>query len=140
MAGTFTDTQQLSPGDPITRLVHRKPVTVHLDTTLRACARIMNEESIGAVLVNGPHGSAGVLSERDIIAALAEGAGVDHNRARDFMTADVDSVPETASIAEAVREMLRNEIRHIVVSRGKQAIGLVSIRDVLAILSEATTP
>ena len=122
---------------PIARLVHRAPVIVFLDTTLRACAKVMAEESIGVVLVDGPHGPVGVLSERDIVAAVAGGAGVDFHRARDYMTADVDSVPETATIADAAREMLRNEIRHMAVTRGERTVGIVSMRDVLAVLSEA---
>lgn len=123
--------------DPVMRLVHRAPVWVHLDTTLRACARIMAEESIGAVLVRGPHDPTGVLSERDIIAAVASGAGVDGHLARDFMTADVDSVDEMATIGEAVAEMLRNEIRHLAVRRGDHTVGLISMRDLLAVLAAA---
>src|SRR5687767_8087674 len=92
----------LTAAEPVMHLVHRAPVWVDLDTTLRACARIMAEESIGAVLVRGPHDPTGVLSERDIIAAVASGAGVDSHLARDFMTADVDSVDEMASIGQAV--------------------------------------
>jgi CBS domain-containing protein len=125
----------LTEKDPVLRLVRRGPVSVFLDTTLRACARVMAEESIGAVLVQGSHGPAGILSERDIVAAVAGGAGVDFHRARDFMTADVDAVPATATVGEASREMLRNEIRHLVVTREDRTIGLISIRDVLGALA-----
>jgi len=125
----------LTAADPVMRLVHRAPVWVDLDTTLRACARIMAEESIGAVLVRGRHDPTGVLSERDIIAAVASGAGLDSHLARDFMTADVDAVDEMTSIAGAVAEMLRNEIRHLAVTRGDHTIGLISMRDVLAVLA-----
>lgn len=125
----------LTAADPVMRLVHRAPVWVHLDTTLRACARVMAEESIGAVLVRGPHDPTGVLSERDILAAVASGAGVDSHLARDFMTADVDSVEEMATIGEAVGEMLRNEIRHLVVTRNDHTVGLISMRDLLAVLA-----
>src|SRR5688500_9789827 len=54
MVTTHTTTK-LTAADPVMRLVHRAPVWVHLDTTLRGCARVMNEESIGAVLVKGYH-------------------------------------------------------------------------------------
>jgi CBS domain-containing protein len=126
----------VTASDPIARLVHRTPVMVFLDTTLRGCARVMTEESIGVVLVDGPHGPVGVLSERDIVAAVSDGAGVDFHRARDYMTPDVDTVPETATIGETAQEMLRNEIRHVAVSRGERTVGVVSIRDILAVLSE----
>lgn len=51
------------------------------------------------------------------------------------MTADVDTVPETATIGEAMAEMLRNEIRHLAVSRGDRTNGLISIRDLLGALA-----
>jgi CBS domain-containing protein len=71
-------------------LPHRQPVHVLLDTTLRACARVMAEESIGAVLVRGPYAPAGVLSERDVVTALAEGAHSDRDRARDLYSPSPD--------------------------------------------------
>jgi len=135
MEKTARPTKQPAGDDPVIRLVHRAPVTVHLDTTLRACARVMAEESIGALLVMAGARPAGVLSERDIVAAVAGGAGVDFHRARDFMTADIDVVPETATIAGAAREMLRNEIRHLAVARGERTVGFISMRDVLAVLA-----
>ena len=128
-------TRTLTAADPVMRLVPRGPVWVHLDTTLRACARVMAEESIGAVLVRARHDPAGVLSERDIIAAVAGGAGLDSHSARDFMTADVDTVDEMTPIGAAVKEMLHNEIRHLVVVRDGHTVGLISMRDLLAVLA-----
>jgi CBS domain-containing protein len=125
----------LTENDTVLRLVHRAPVTVFLDTTLRTCARVMEEESIGAVLVVSGHETVGILSERDIVAAVAGGASVDGHRARDFMTADVDTIPQTATIGEAMAEMLRNEIRHLAVSREARTVGLISIRDVAGALA-----
>ncbi|HKY75388.1 MAG TPA: CBS domain-containing protein [Acidimicrobiia bacterium] len=121
--------------EPILRLLHRQPVHVSLDTTLRVCAQVMAEESIGAVLVRGPHGPAGVLTERDVVVALSEGADADEDRARDFMTPDIDGVPEMTTIAEAGRRMLRNEIRHLAVTRDGRTVGVISSRDVLAVLA-----
>ncbi len=131
----MNDIRTLTGSDPVMRLPHRKPVDVWIDSTLRDCARVLAEEAIGAVLVRGPHGPVGVLSERDVIAALAEGADADRERARDYMTADIDAVPESTTIAEAGREMLRNEIRHLAVTRDGRTIGLISSRDVLAVLA-----
>jgi CBS domain-containing protein len=127
----------LSASDPVMRLVHRAPVMVHLDTTLRVCASVMAEESIGAVLVQASHGPAGVLSERDIVAAAAEGADLNSYRARDFMTPDVDTVDGGTTIRYAAQEMLGNEIRHLAVRDGGRTVGLISIRDLLAVLTRS---
>jgi CBS domain-containing protein len=141
-AGTITKRQYdgsttlVAAGDEaVVTLVARTPVYVSLDATLRDAARMMAEETIGALLVHGPHGPAGLLSERDITAALAEGADADRDRVRDYMTPDLASVGADATTGDAMDRMLANEIRHLVVTRGAATIGLISIRDVAAALS-----
>jgi CBS domain-containing protein len=141
-AGTITKRQYeggtalVTQGDEaVVTLIARTPVYVSLDATLREAARILAEESIGALLVHGPHGPAGLLSERDIAAALAEGSDADRDRVRDYMTPDLASVTADATIGHAMDRMLANEIRHLVVTRGAATIGLISIRDVAAMLS-----
>ena len=121
--------------EAVVTLIARAPVYVSLDATLRDAARILTEESIGALLVRGPHGPAGLLSERDIATALAEGAHADRDRVRDYMTPDLASVAADATVDEAMSRMLANEIRHLVVTKGPATIGLISIRDVAAAMS-----
>jgi CBS domain-containing protein len=143
MTTTSYDTSHagIAPADPVLRLVARTPVYVELDNTLRTAAQVMAEESIGAVLVRGPHGPAGILSERDLATGLAEGADPDLDRARDLMTPDLASVLANESILDAGRRMLGNEIRHLVVTTvDGSTLGLVSIRDVLAVLSDEARP
>ena len=124
----------ITADDAVVKLVARTPVFISLDATLRDAAQVLAEESIGALLVHGPHGPVGVLSERDIVAALAEGAHPDRERVRDYMTPDVASVSAAATIADARDCMLANEIRHLVVVKGETTLGLISIRDILAAL------
>jgi CBS domain-containing protein len=131
----------IAPGDPVLKLVARTPVYVGLDTSLRNAAQVMAEEFIGAVLVRGPHGPAGILSERDIVTGLAEGADPDTDRARDLMTPDLASVLASETILDAGHRMLGNEIRHLLVTTaGGSTVGLVSVRDVLAVLSDEVRP
>jgi len=117
---------------PVLPLVPRSPVQVLLDTPLREVAAVMAEEAIGAVLVRGPHGPAGIVTERDIVAALAEGADPDQERARDVMTADLAVVSSTETVLTAAELLLAHEIRHLPVTAGLATVGVVSIRDVLA--------
>jgi CBS domain-containing protein len=132
LRSTGSDRVGLTDQDHVIKLIARTPVFVSLDATLREAAGILTEESIGALLVHGPRGPAGLLSERDIVAALAEGSHPDRDRVRDFMTPDVASVAPSATIQEARDCMLDNEIRHLAVVNGEKTIGLISIRDVLA--------
>ncbi len=122
-------------------VVRRPPVVVHPDATLREVAVTLQEESIGAVVVRGvrPPGAPGarpegVVSERDIVRALAEGLDPDRTRAQDVMTGDLACVHPTESVHAAGSAMLRNEIRHLPVTENGVVVGVVSERDVLRAL------
>jgi CBS domain-containing protein len=124
------------PADNVSRLVHRRPVYVAPETPLLVVAEVMAEESIGVVLVSGPHGPFGILSERDLTLALAETDDPADMEARDFMTPEVASVAATTSITDAARLMISNEIRHLTVVAEDRTIGVISIRDVLRVFAE----
>ena len=120
--------------DPIRTLVKRPAVQVQREATLRAVAETLANESIGAVLVRHTD-PPGLVSERDVVRALAEGIDPDQERAGDVMTEDVASLPPDAPLTQAVRLMLDNEIRHVPVLEDGVAVGMVSARDVLAVLA-----
>jgi CBS domain-containing protein len=127
---------EVGPLDPVLRLVARTPVYVFLDATLRTLAETMAEESIGVVLVRGPHGPVGIVSERDVVLALAGGSDPDRDRARNVMTPDLASVSSTETVLGAANVMLSHEFRHLVVTSPSATVGVVSIRDVLAVLAD----
>lgn len=118
--------------DPVRVLVSGAPVTVRPTTSLRAAAEIMTNELISMVLVEGQEGARGVLSERDIVRALAEGADPDDDRAIDFATTDIASIADDASIEEAAVAMEEASIRHLVVLRDGEIAGVISMRDLVA--------
>ena len=123
--------------DPVLRLVSRSPVEVYADATLREIALVMEEDSIGSVLVRGTHGPVGIVSERDIVIALAAGADPDVERARDVMTPELAATTSAGTILAAAEMLLTNEIRHLAVTAGDKTVGVLSIRDVLSALVDA---
>lgn len=128
------------PGDqPIGRFARTDPVNVLLDTTLRDVAAVLAEESIGVVLVRGPHGPVGIVSERDLVVAMAEGMNPDRTRARDVMTPDLATVSPHETVAVAARLLLENEIRHLVVADSPERARIISMRDLLRIFAQGRT-
>lgn len=122
--------------EPVLGLVSRSPVYVSPDATLRTVAGVLAEESIGAVLVRGAQGPAGIVSERDVVNALAGGAQPDRERARDVMTPEPASVASSDPILAVADHMLGSEIRHLVVTKNNTTVGVVSMRDVLAVFAD----
>jgi CBS domain-containing protein len=79
-----------------------------------------------------------VLSERDIVAAIAAGDDVDTERVRDHASVDLIAVDEATSIVDSLTAMLEAEVRHLLVARNDVVFGVVSVRDLAAaILEEA---
>ncbi len=134
------DRAQITPYDPVAKLLARTPVYVYPDATLAEVAVVLAEESIGAALVRGPHGPVGIVSERDLVQAIAEGADPERERVRDVMTPDLAAVDGAVPILTASDTMLANEIRHLAVTIGGTTIGLVSMRDVMAVLADEVWP
>lgn len=123
----------LSPDDPVERLVSGPPLAVHPDDTLMRVAELIIEDSVGAVVVRGTGGPAGVVSERDVVGAVVEGLDLEADRASDVMAMDVVSIDAAEPISAAAAAMLSGSVRHLPVVADGALIGVVSIRDVLAV-------
>jgi CBS domain-containing protein len=120
----------------IRSLIRRPAVLVHLDDSLRVLAATLTEESIGAAVVRGTDPLA-LVSERDVVRALAEGADPDDVPVSEIMTEDVEVAAPTDLVYDVIGRMLENEIRHLPVVEDGAVVGMVSARDALGALAEA---
>jgi CBS domain-containing protein len=127
--------------EAVRSLVKQPPVVVYRESTLRGVAQTLSEEWIGAVVVRGtrPPGAPGsraegVVWERDIVRALADGLDPDTTRAQDVMTLDLACAAPDESMLEVAARMLDNEIRHMPVTEDGVVVGVVSERGVLRVL------
>ncbi len=123
----------IRPDDPIRTVSHRPAVQVHKEDALRSVAETLTEESIGAAVVKGTHPPC-IVSERDLVEALAEGLNPERAEAADVMTADVAYAAPSETVLAVGLRMLANEIRHLPLVEDDVVVGMVSARDVLAVL------
>lgn len=96
--------------------------------------------NIGAMVVVGPEGVAGIVSERDVVRQLHErGADILDRPVSEIMT----SVVATCGLAESVDDlsvlMTRNRVRHVPVIDNGHLVGIVSIGDVVKTRMEELT-
>lgn len=120
--------------EPVTSVAHTVVADVHATDTLRAAAMRLAANHVGLLVVRRGALAVGVLSERDVVRAIAEGGDVDEVRVDDVMTEDLAGIQESATLREAAVVMAANGIRHLLVRREGRVIGVVSARDVLAAL------
>lgn len=111
------------------------------DQTIAEVARLLAARRIGAVVVTTDLGHLlGILSERDIVRALAEhGAAALDMRASAVMTREVITATPQTSVAEAMAAMSGGRFRHLPVVEGGRLAGLVSIGDVVKARMDAQT-
>lgn len=119
----------------ISEILRRKGsdvVTVVPDTTVRDLIAVMVEHNIGAAIVCDAGARVlGIVSERDVVRRLVDGAAVLDHTVEQIMTVDV-TVCRTDSSTEQVRvEMTERRIRHLPVIDDGELKGIVSIGDVV---------
>jgi CBS domain-containing protein len=109
--------------------VHTVPAT----TSVAEAVAELRTHNVGALVVSddGP-GRAGIISERDIVRALAtEGAAILERPVAQFMTADLATCGLRTTVDDLMRLMTERRIRHVPVLDGDRLVGIVSIGDVV---------
>jgi CBS domain-containing protein len=117
----------------ILRIKGRDVVTIEPDRTLAEAARLLSERKIGAVVVSGKVGPvSGILSERDIIRALAKrGAAALDEPVSHSMTEKVVTCTIHSAINDLMEMMTDGKFRHIPVVESGSLAGIVSIGDIV---------
>lgn len=107
--------------------------TVEPETPVVDVVAQLRERRIGAMVVVAPDGSiCGIISERDIVRALAEhGSDLAKLKTSDLMTADVSVCNSGVDIDHIMRQMTEGSFRHVPVIEDGKLIGIVSIGDVV---------
>jgi CBS domain-containing protein len=108
-------------------------VSVDPSATALEIAEIITARRIGAVLVLGTDTPvAGIVSERDVVKALARQPDrVMNMRADEMMTRDVKTATLQTSVDEAMEIMDAGYFRHLPVVDGNKLVGIISIRDLV---------
>ncbi len=115
----------------------RPVVYVHPNDTLRQACSTMVEESVGAALVRGPHGAVGLLTERDIVKAIADGASAGRTTVYDVMNdGDLITASPNDDVLDVAHRMLDAEVRHMPIMEDGVVGGMISARDALRSLVE----
>jgi len=126
----------------ILRQKGRDVVCLSSDSSLSEAARLLAHKRIGALVVKDDGGRlAGMLSERDVVRALAaESVRALARPVSAYMTRAVATCTERDTVEELMEMMTQGRFRHVpVVDDRDQVCGLVSIGDVVKMQIEETT-
>jgi CBS domain-containing protein len=110
-------------------------VTDSATDTLRSAAERMWREQTGSLLVMNSGRLAGIITERDLLRAVAFGADLTTATIDEAMTTEVFTVPPDMPLRDAAREMAAKWIRHLPVVDVGRVLGVISMRDVTGIFA-----
>ena len=111
----------------------REVVTIAPGASLASAVGLLVEKRIGALLILGADRRVvGILSERDVVRALAErGAGALEEPVSQTMTRKVSTCNENESVLNIMERMTEGRSRHVPVVDQGQLVGIISIGDVV---------
>ena len=109
----------------------REIVAVAPEDTLGESAERMADGGVGSAVVLDHGRLIGILTERDLLRAVAGRVHTSEARVREWMTGDPITASESTGVDEAIRTMLDNGFRHLPVVTGGRTIGIVSLRELM---------
>lgn len=106
--------------------------TASPDETLGALTALLHARRVGALVVLDGDAVVGIVSERDIVRAVAEaGADALNRPVSEFMTRDVLFAEPAETVDGLLARMTDRRVRHLPVCKGERLVGIVSIGDLV---------
>ena len=107
----------------------RNVLTVEPSDTIGEAAEKMNAANVGAVVVvEDMVRIVGIVTERDLLRAVASRARAAEARVRQWMTPNPVTIGPDLTIEQAAKIMFDNNFRHLPVVKDGRALGIVSLR------------
>jgi CBS domain-containing protein len=117
----------------------RDLLTVEPGLPLTEVAKRMVAKDVGAVLVTVDERLVGILTERDVLRAVARGID-ESTTVADWMTRDPETLDPDESTEHAAVLMIHGGFRHLPVTEGDDVVGMLSIRDLMRVVLEDAVP
>ena len=113
-------------------------VTIEENAPANRAAELMDKHGLGCIIVTSKDAKPlGIITERDLVGrVLAKNVKPDTIKTKDVMTSPLMTIEPDETISEAARRMSRLNIRRLGVIYKGQLIGLVSSKDILAVMPE----
>jgi CBS domain-containing protein len=106
--------------------------TVKPADTVAEVAGLLHAKRVGALVVLEADRVAGIVSERDLVRAIADGGAAALKRqVRDYMTANVLYADPGETVDALLSRMSDRRIRHLPVCKNERLVGIVSIGDLV---------
>jgi CBS domain-containing protein len=113
-------------------IMSTRVVTTGPDEPVAAAAAAMVQRGVGSALIMQGRFLAGILTERDVLRAVASGSDLTSSPVSAWMTRDPEPASPDTTVEDATQLMLLHGFRHLPVLEGREVRGMVSLRDLAA--------
>lgn len=110
------------------------------DATVAEVAQKMSEGEIGSLAIAKDGALLGIVTERDVVRAVAAGLSPATTPVAQVMTPNPDSLDPDVSVEDAANWMLAAGYRHLPVVEGNRIMGMISMKDLMWALTDRGTP
>lgn len=119
----------------IGELVSKSVLSIGPSTTLREAARAMTERRVGSAVVMTEQGQPAIITERDLMRAVAASVDLDRTPVEEYMTPDAITASPSWDVFDAAERMREGGFRHLIVMNNNGTIaGVLSMRDLIGAL------
>jgi CBS domain-containing protein len=119
---------------PVRQVMTAPLVTVDGDRPLGDVAGQFGRDGVGSLVVRTESGD-GIVTEGDVVAAVAEGIDPSITPVRDVMSAPLVTVPASATLRQVTERMDSHRVKHLPVVEDDEVVGIVTSTDVVAALA-----
>jgi len=118
-------------GDVMTRNF----ISVKPDDSLKKCSKLMVKKRIGSLVVISKNELTGLITEKDILWTITKKSikDLEEIKAKDIAKRKVITIRPSADIYDALKKMKKSKYRWLPVTRKKEVIGLLTLKDILKI-------
>jgi CBS domain-containing protein len=107
-------------------------LTIGPSHTLAESARLMADRNVGAAVVVDPDSPGpGIVTERDVLRAIAAGQDPSAELVQDHLTDELICASPEWSLEQAAETMIEHGFRHLLVVNGPDLLGVLSMRDIV---------
>jgi CBS domain-containing protein len=125
------ETRGVEPSDTVRMFVSDDLICIAPDATLRQIAQRLAAEGVGALVVTDGDRTVGIISERDVVRAVASGRDLDTITAAELGTRRLITCRPDTTVQAAAALMMEYYVRHLLVEDRNGLVGMVSARDLL---------
>ena len=125
------DADTVRPRVRVRQLMQAEVLEAERDELLSEAAIRMRDHQVGSLMVLSGDELVGILSERDIVRAIAEGRSPSQEKLGEWMSHGPATIRPEVPADEAVLAVLQRDVRHLPVVEGRRVLGMISARDIL---------